>query len=99
MLTGSLDKLAVKFRVLFGLPNWCTNVLETEAQVAGSNLTFALISLFLGVVLNFPLSYQNKSLEIRCRINIQMLSISSMRSLAETLTSFVGIFCFSGRPL
>ena len=58
MLTGSLDKLAVKFRVSFGL-----DVLETEAHVAGSNLTFALISLFLGVVLNFPLSYQNKVLK------------------------------------
>ena len=49
VLTGSLDKRAVKFRVLFGRPNWCANVLETEARsasVAGSNLSFALISTF-----------------------------------------------------
>ena len=48
--------------LLFRWPNWCTNMLPMEAQsacVAGSNLPFALISLFLGVVLNFPMSYQN----------------------------------------
>ena len=62
MLTGSLDQWAFKFRVSFGRPNWCTNVLETKARsahVAGSNLPFALISLFLGVALKFPLGYQN----------------------------------------
>ena len=38
-------------------------VREAElVYVAGSNLPFALISLFLGVVLNYPLSYQNESL-------------------------------------
>ena len=31
MLNGSLDQWAVDFRVSFGHPNWCTNVLETEA--------------------------------------------------------------------
>lgn len=61
LLTGSLDQWAVDFRVSFGRPNWCTNVLETEARsecVAGSNLPFALISLYLGIVLNFPESSQ-----------------------------------------
>ena len=61
LLTGSLDQWAVEFRVSFGRPKWCTNVLETEARsprVAGSNLPFALISLFLGVFLNFLFSYQ-----------------------------------------
>ena len=61
MFTGSLDQWAIKFRVSFGRPNWCTNVLETEAQsarVAGLNLLFALISSFFGEVLSFPLSYQ-----------------------------------------
>ena len=32
MLTGSLDQWAVKFRVSFGRPNWCTIVIETEAR-------------------------------------------------------------------
>ena len=38
------------------------NVLEMDvrsASVADVKLPFALISLFLGVVLNFPLSHQN----------------------------------------
>ena len=62
MLVGSLDQWAVKFWVSFVRPNCCTNdheCAQTEARslpVAASNLPFALISLFLGVVLNFPLN-------------------------------------------
>ena len=75
MLTGSLDQWADKFWVLFRRPNWCTNVLKTEVRstcVAGSTLPFALISLFLGVVLNFPLSYHNKSLKSHSRTVLQV---------------------------
>ena len=75
MVTGSLDQWADKFWVLFRRPNWCTNVLKIEARstcVAGSTLPFAIISLFLGVVLNFPLSYHNKSLKSHSRIVLQV---------------------------
>ena len=45
VLTGSLNQWTVKFRFSFGQPNWCMNVLGTEARdarVAGSNQPFAL---------------------------------------------------------
>ena len=48
MLTELLDQYTVNFQVLFRWPNWCTNMLKTEARstcVAALNLPFAHTSL------------------------------------------------------
>ena len=82
LLTGSFDQWALEFRFRSGgriSVRMCSKRNSFESTLRSYFITY------LGLVLNFLLSYRKLKFQSRSRIYMPMLYISSMRCYTETL--------------